>query len=147
MRHLAHEASDVGHCNARIDFVDPRLPGVPRGARLLIDSRQQAEVHTGRKGCSCYDLRSPRCSSPPCSRDVRSTATNTVCGRSRTPPTRTSIATWRLAAPASRVGSVEGNPDPNTYFLPPITEDQTKANRLFQRCMSARGWWNQQPRL
>ena len=49
--------------------------------------------------------------------------------------------------PESRVGPVEGNPDPNTYFLPPITEDQTKANRLFQRCMSARGWWNQQPRL
>src|SRR5262245_10376429 len=50
-------------------------------------------------------------------------------------------------APESRVGSVEGTPDPNPYFLPPITEDQTKATRLFQRCMSARGWWNQQPRL
>ena len=31
--------------------------------------------------------------------------------------------------------------------FPPITEEQTRANRLFQRCMSARGWWNQQPRL
>lgn len=49
--------------------------------------------------------------------------------------------------PESRVGSVEGNPDPNTYFVPPVTEEQTKANRTFQRCMSARGWWAQQPRL
>src|SRR5262249_60637104 len=29
MRHLVHEASGVGHCNARIDLADPRLPGVP----------------------------------------------------------------------------------------------------------------------
>jgi len=40
-----------------------------------------------------------------------------------------------------------GNPDPNTYFKPPVSEEQTQANRLFQRCMSAHGWWNQQPRL
>ena len=49
--------------------------------------------------------------------------------------------------PESRVGSVEGSPDPNTYFVGPITPEQTQANRLFQRCMSARGWWAQQPRL
>ena len=49
--------------------------------------------------------------------------------------------------PESRVGTVEGNPDPNTYFKPPVSVEQTQANRLFQRCMSARGWWNQQPRL
>jgi hypothetical protein len=57
--------------------------------------------------------------------------------------------TQDLAAcgPESRVGSVEGNPDPDTYFKPPVSEEQTQANRLFQRCMSARGWWNQQPRL
>jgi len=49
--------------------------------------------------------------------------------------------------PESRVGTVEGNPDPNTYFKGPVTAEQTQANRLFQRCMSAHGWWNQQPRL
>ena len=49
--------------------------------------------------------------------------------------------------PESRVGNLEGSPDPNAYFLPPITVEQTQANRLFQRCMSARGWWAQQPRL
>jgi hypothetical protein len=47
----------------------------------------------------------------------------------------------------SRVGSVEGSPDPNSYFKGPVTVEQTQANRLFQRCMSARGWWAQQPRL
>jgi hypothetical protein len=47
----------------------------------------------------------------------------------------------------SRVGATEGSPDPNTYFVGPVTTEQTQANRLFQRCMSARGWWAQQPRL
>jgi hypothetical protein len=49
--------------------------------------------------------------------------------------------------PESRVGSMEGSPDPNTYFKGPVAPEQTEANRLFQRCMSARGWWAQQPRL
>jgi hypothetical protein len=49
--------------------------------------------------------------------------------------------------PESRVGTMEGDPDPNTYFKPPVSVEQTQANRLFQRCMSSRGWWNQQPRL
>ena len=49
--------------------------------------------------------------------------------------------------PASRVGSLEGSTDPNTYFVGPLTPEQTQANRLFQRCMSAHGWWAQQPRL
>ena len=47
----------------------------------------------------------------------------------------------------SRVGSVEGNPDPRTYFEGPATPEQTSANRLFQRCMVARGWWPLQPPL
>ena len=49
--------------------------------------------------------------------------------------------------PESRVGTLEGSPDPNTYFMGPVTPEQTEANRLFQRCMSAHGWWAQQPRL
>jgi len=49
--------------------------------------------------------------------------------------------------PESRVGSVEGSPDPSTYFVGPVSAEQTQANRRFQRCMSARGWWAQQPRL
>src|SRR5262249_58072677 len=39
--------------------------------------------------------------------------------------------------PESLVGSVERNPDPNTYFLPPITKDQTTASRLFHRYITA----------
>ena len=46
----------------------------------------------------------------------------------------------------ARVGSVEGNSDPGTYFLEPSPE-QTEANRLFQRCMVAQGWWALQPPL
>ena len=49
--------------------------------------------------------------------------------------------------PASRVGSVEGSPDPRTYFEGPVTPEQTSANRLFERCMLARGWWPLQPPL
>jgi hypothetical protein len=50
-------------------------------------------------------------------------------------------------APESRVGTVVGSSDPRTYFKGPATPEQTEANRLFQRCMSARGWWADQPRL
>ena len=49
--------------------------------------------------------------------------------------------------PESRVGSVEGNTDPRTYFEGPVTPEQTSANRLFQRCMVSRGWWALQPPL
>lgn len=49
--------------------------------------------------------------------------------------------------PESRVGSVEGNTDPRTYFEGPVTQEQTDANRLFQRCMLTRGWWALQPPL
>ena len=49
--------------------------------------------------------------------------------------------------PESRVGSVEGNSDPRTYFEGPVTLEQTSANRLFQRCMVSRGWWALQPPL
>jgi hypothetical protein len=49
--------------------------------------------------------------------------------------------------PESRVGSVEGNIDPRTYFEGPATPEQTTANRLFQRCMVSRGWWALQPPL
>lgn len=49
--------------------------------------------------------------------------------------------------PESRVGSVEGNADPRTYFEGPATLEQTRANRLFQRCMMSRGWWALQPPL
>jgi len=49
--------------------------------------------------------------------------------------------------PESRVGSVEGNTDPRTYFEGPVTPEQTSANRLFQRCMVSRGWWARQPPL
>ena len=49
--------------------------------------------------------------------------------------------------PESRVGSVEGNSDPRTYFEGPVTPEQTSANRLFQRCMVSRGWWALQPPL
>lgn len=49
--------------------------------------------------------------------------------------------------PASRVGSVEGNTDPRTYFEGPVTPEQTSANRLFQRCMVTQGWWALQPPL
>ena len=47
----------------------------------------------------------------------------------------------------ARVGSVEGSSDPNTYFVGPVTPEQTEANRLFQRCMVTQGWWALQPRL
>ena len=49
--------------------------------------------------------------------------------------------------PESRVGSVEGNTDPRTYFEGSVTPEQTSANRLFQRCMVSRGWWALQPPL
>jgi hypothetical protein len=49
--------------------------------------------------------------------------------------------------PESRVGSVEGDTDPRTYFKGPATPEQTTANRLFQRCMVSRGWWALQPPL
>ena len=49
--------------------------------------------------------------------------------------------------PEARVGSVEGNTDPRTYFEGPATPEQTTANRLFQRCMVSRGWWALQPPL
>ena len=49
--------------------------------------------------------------------------------------------------PESRVGSVEGDSDPRTYFEGPVTPEQTSANRLFQRCMVSRGWWALQPPL
>ena len=47
----------------------------------------------------------------------------------------------------ARVGSVEGSSDPSTYFLGPVSPEQTEANRLFQRCMVAQGWWALQPPL
>jgi hypothetical protein len=47
----------------------------------------------------------------------------------------------------ARVGSVEGSSDPGTYFRDPATPEQTEANRLFQRCMVAQGWWALQPPL
>jgi hypothetical protein len=49
--------------------------------------------------------------------------------------------------PQARVGSVEGSSDPSTYFLEPGSPEQTEANRLFQRCMVAQGWWALQPPL
>ena len=47
----------------------------------------------------------------------------------------------------ARVGPVEGSSDPSTYFLGPVSPEQTEANRLFQRCMVAQGWWALQPPL
>lgn len=47
----------------------------------------------------------------------------------------------------ARVGSVEGNSDPGTYFVGPVSPEQTEANRLFQRCMVTQGWWALQPPL
>jgi hypothetical protein len=47
----------------------------------------------------------------------------------------------------ARVGSVEGSNDPRTYFRDPVSPEQTEANRLFQRCMVAQGWWALQPTL
>ena len=47
----------------------------------------------------------------------------------------------------AHVGSVEGSNDPRTYFRDPGTPEQTEANRLFQRCMVAQGWWALQPPL
>jgi hypothetical protein len=49
--------------------------------------------------------------------------------------------------PESRVGSIQGNPDPRIYFEGPATPEQTQANRLFQKCMVSRGWWALQPSL
>jgi hypothetical protein len=56
-------------------------------------------------------------------------------------------AALSACGPESRVGSVEGNPDPRTYFEGPATQEQTQANRLFQKCMVGRGWWALQPPL
>ena len=47
----------------------------------------------------------------------------------------------------AHVGPVEGSSDPSTYFLGPVSPEQTEANRLFQRCMVAQGWWALQPPL
>jgi hypothetical protein len=47
----------------------------------------------------------------------------------------------------AHVGSVEGSNDPRTYFRDPVSAEQTEANRLFQRCMVAQGWWALQPPL
>jgi hypothetical protein len=47
----------------------------------------------------------------------------------------------------ARAGSVEGRDDPRTYFRDPVSPEQTEANRLFQRCMVAQGWWALQPSL
>jgi hypothetical protein len=47
----------------------------------------------------------------------------------------------------ARVGSVEGSSDPGTYFVGPVAPEQTEANRLFQRCMVAQGWWALEPPL
>jgi len=47
----------------------------------------------------------------------------------------------------ARAGSVEGSSDPRTYFVGPVTPEQTQANRLFQRCMLTQGWWALQPPL
>ena len=56
-------------------------------------------------------------------------------------------AALSACGPESRVGSVEGSPDPRTYFEGPATPEQTQANRLFQKCMVSRGWWALQPSL
>ena len=56
-------------------------------------------------------------------------------------------AALSACGPDSRVGSVEGNADPRTYFVGPVTPEQTQANRLFQKCMLSRGWWALQPSL
>ncbi len=47
----------------------------------------------------------------------------------------------------ARGESVEGSSDPGTYFVGPVTPEQTQANRLFQRCMLTQGWWALQPPL
>ena len=47
----------------------------------------------------------------------------------------------------ARVGSVVGNSDPRTYFIGPVTPEQTQANRLFQKCMVSRDWYPAQPLL
>jgi len=47
----------------------------------------------------------------------------------------------------ARGGAVEGSSDPGTYFVGPVTPEQTQANRLFQRCMLTQGWWALQPPL
>ena len=47
----------------------------------------------------------------------------------------------------SRLGSAEGSRDPRAYFVGPVTPEQTEANRLFQKCMVAQGWWPLQPPL
>jgi hypothetical protein len=47
----------------------------------------------------------------------------------------------------ARGGAVEGGSDPGTYFVGPVTPEQTQANRLFQRCMLTQGWWALQPPL
>src|SRR5262249_60151980 len=138
MRHLVHEASDVGHCNARIDLVDPRLPGVParspasdrlapasrgphREERMLVlrPTISALLLASLLAGCSLYGYKyrlweKPNASNEELDRDLPA------------------------CAPEPRVGRGEGNPAPNTYFLPPLTADQTQANPLFQRGTSAR---------
>lgn len=49
--------------------------------------------------------------------------------------------------PPSKVGEVTGSSDPRTYFKEPITPEQTQANRLFEQCMAAKGWYPLQPPL
>ena len=56
-------------------------------------------------------------------------------------------AALSACGPDSRVGSVEGSPDPRTYFESPAAPERTQANRLFQKCMVSRGWWALQPSL
>ena len=56
-------------------------------------------------------------------------------------------AALSACGPDSRVGSVEGNPDPRTYFGGPATPERAQASRLFQKCMVSRGWWALQPSL
>lgn len=62
-------------------------------------------------------------------------------------PDRELKSALAACAPESRVGAVEGNTDPRTYFEGPATPEQTQANRLFQTCMVSRGWWPLQPPL
>ena len=77
---------------------------------------------------------------------ARSTATTIASGTRPTHRTRSSRAALDACGPESRVGSVEGNTDPRTYFEGPATPEQTTANRLFQRCMVAEGGGRSSPR-
>ena len=49
--------------------------------------------------------------------------------------------------PESKVSGAQGSSDPRTYFKGPITPEQTAANRLFEQCMAAKGWYPLQPPL